>query len=182
MVLKSGHQLMALINDILDISKIESGQIEIHKKQIVVHKLLNEISQTFKPEIEKKSLEFRVLNKLPANFEASIDYVRTKQILNNFISNSIKFTEMGLIEVLGKLQGRKLYFHVRDTGIGIPEEFHHVVFKRFHQANQDLVRLYGGTGLGLAISKNLVQLMGGQIFMKSEYNKGSTFWILLPLK
>ncbi|WP_321286142.1 ATP-binding protein [uncultured Sunxiuqinia sp.] len=182
MVLKSGKQLLALINDVLDISKIESGQIVITKKLFVIEHILEEIMQTFKPEVENKSLTFHIYNELPDKFEASIDYVRTKQVLSNFISNAIKFTDIGSIEIRTKLKDQMLYFHVKDTGIGIPKEFHHKVFKRFHQANQDLVKLYGGTGLGLAISKNLAQLMGGEVFMESEPGIGSTFGMQLPIK
>lgn len=182
MVLDSGHQLLALINDILDISKIESGQIVINKQRVVIHQLVDEVAQTFYPRITKKSLKLIVSKKLPENYSASIDYLRTKQVLNNFISNAIKFTEKGVVEIITKEENHQLYFHVRDTGVGIREEFHNKIFKRFHQANQNVNKIYGGTGLGLAISKNLVELMDGQIHFESTPGKGSTFSIWLPVE
>lgn len=180
MVLKSGHQLLALINDILDISKIESGQIIINKQRVVVQNLVDEIAQTFHPRIAKKSLELIVKKELSDNYIAEIDYLRTKQVLNNLISNAIKFTDGGFIEIMAKEEDHQLYFHVRDSGLGIKKEFHNKIFKRFHQATQNAHKIYGGTGLGLAISKNLVELMGGQIRFESNPGEGSTFSILLP--
>ena len=182
LVLNSGHQLLTLINDILDISKIESGQIVISKQKVAIDQLLDEIKQTFQIAIDKKSLKLITKYQLRDNYIAIIDYIRTKQVLSNFISNAIKFTDKGFIEILAKEQDNQLYFHVRDSGIGIRDEFHNRIFKRFHQANQNLQKLYGGTGLGLAISKNLVELMGGKINFKSTPGKGSTFFILLPIK
>lgn len=181
-IIDSGNNLLAIIDDILDISKIEAGQVCITKAKLSVHKLISDIHKLLFLKAKNKGLELRLD---PSNPKKEIfiesDVNRLRQILVNFVSNSIKFTNKGFIEVGIKKVGGYVQFHVTDTGIGIPKEYHEQIFERFRQVNQTHNRKYGGNGLGLAISKRLVELLGGAIWIESEHGKGSTFYFLVPI-
>jgi PAS domain S-box-containing protein len=177
---QSGNNLTAIVSDIIDISRIETKQLNIRKDQFLVGKLITEISNEQSYLIKEKGLEIR-MNKPEQDITMVGDEGRVKQILVNFVGNAIKFSEKGFIEIGYSLRHDVLYFYVKDTGIGIPKEFHEKIFERFRQIETAHTRKYGGNGLGLAISKQLAELMGGKVSMESEPGKGSTFYFSIPL-
>jgi signal transduction histidine kinase len=130
-----------------------------------------------------KGIELRIAQPSPSEeiFLVS-DESRIKQVLINFVGNALKFTEKGSVEIGVKLTGNSVQFHVKDSGIGIPKEFHDRIFDRFRQVESAHTRRYGGNGLGLAITKNLAELLGGQIWLVSEPGEGSTFYFAMPDK
>lgn len=184
-ILDSGKTLLSLINDILDLSKIEAGQLEIHSQPTDMRTVLWEIENLFKPKANEKGIEmFSYLDpRLPKSFKT--DDIRLKQILLNLVGNAVKFTESGEIEIqviVEKIQTGlfDLMIAVRDTGIGIPDEEQERIFESFSQQYGQDNKKYGGTGLGLAISKRLATLMGGRISLESKPGKGSIFKLHLP--
>lgn len=185
-ICNSADHLLNLINDIIDISKIEVGQLKIAPESINLNALLNEIYTFYysaNPDLSKRGVSFRITTSL-SNVESSIvaDKVRLRQILNNLIGNALKFTREGSVEFGYELTTDKNYvkFFVKDTGIGIPKDKVELIFQRFRQADIDITKKFGGTGLGLAISKSLVDLMGGNIWVDSQPEIGSTFYFTLP--
>lgn len=181
-IISNGNNLLAIISDIMDISKLESGEVNIYKKHLNANIILSKVKSQFAIQVEDKQLEFIVLNDVSdVDVEFIADADRLMQVFNNLLSNALKFTARGSIEIGYQLQDRMLEFHVRDTGIGIPAEFHAKIFDRFRQVEDEKTRKYGGNGLGLAICKNLVELMGGKIRVESDLGKGSTFYFSLPL-
>ncbi len=191
---KSGKQLMNIINDILDISKIEVGQIQINENNTSVNAILNELLVLFNPEMaDKKDIKLEIHKEL-TDKEAVIltDGVRLRQILTNLVNNAIKFTKAGSVEfgyMLIPAYKKEnlsteafLQFYVKDTGIGIPYNKREIIFDRFRQSDESHTRKFGGTGLGLAISKGFVELLGGTIWHESVENKGSTFYFTIPYK
>lgn len=178
LISKNGISLLNLINDIIDISKIESNLLSIHKRPLNLAKFLNEIEQHYTELLatkKDKSLEFKIMNSVDPSFIIETDELRLKQILDNLIGNAIKFTNSGSIIVAVRQDDGQLIFRVTDTGIGIPEDKIHSIFERFIQAHQGKKDNFGGTGLGLAISKNLIELLDGSIRVESAIGKGSTF-------
>jgi PAS domain S-box-containing protein len=184
-----GNDLMRIIDDIIDVAKIESGQIKIEIKECKVNLLMSNLTVTLN-EVKRKTNKTKVvLNCLPGSndpeFSILTDSNRLRQIMTNLIENGLKFTDQGYVEFGYKFKniGSSPYieFFVRDSGIGISREMHDVIFERFRQVDDTATRRYGGTGLGLTISKNLAQLLGGQITMESERGKGTSFYILFPL-
>lgn len=182
MINVSGNGLLAIISDIMDLSKIEAGQVELKKGVLSVQKLIDDIQKQYSFKAIEKGIELRLD---PSNPKEEIfiesDESKLRQILINFVGNAIKFTENGFIEIGIRLVGDFVQFYVKDSGIGIPEEFHDKIFERFRQVESSSTRKYGGNGLGLAISKSLVELLGGEIGMESEQGKGSIFYFTLPL-
>jgi signal transduction histidine kinase len=175
-IINSGNNLLAIINDIMDISKLESGELQIYNRQLNVHKFISTVKEQFVVQARAKGLELELI--LPENSEETIihaDANRLMQIFNNLASNAIKFTSNGRIEIGYQPKGTKIEFYIRDTGIGIAPEYHHKIFERFRQIETSATRKFGGNGLGLAISKNLVELMGGEIWVESEIGKGAKF-------
>jgi PAS domain S-box-containing protein len=180
MVQDSGHHLLALINDVLDISKIEAGQIEIRSELFDLPESIRKAIRTVKPLADKKGL------RLAAHIASDVgpitsDQRRVEQILLNLLSNAIKFTETGEIRIECRLDGDSVEIRVIDSGIGIKPEDLGRLFQPFHQLESGLTRKYEGTGLGLAISSRLVERLGGTISVESRWGKGSTFWFTLPL-
>ena len=182
---KNTNGLLHLINDILDISKIETNQLKIIRNKCNLTELFENLKdnyQILKEQHDNKNLDFKI--SLPENtsiLEITTDTIRLRQIFSNLLENSIKFTYKGEIEVGYLVKDKNLEFFVRDTGIGIPEDKQQIIFDRFRQAELDVnTRQYGGTGLGLAISKSLVELLGGQIWMQSRINEGTTFYFTIP--
>jgi PAS domain S-box-containing protein len=177
--------LLEIINDILDISKIESGQLPVNIEECNLIELFDELSDFFKEyqnRLGKQHINFslKVQNQLP-EIIISTDKIKLKQIFINLISNAFKFTDTGKIEGGCKFEeNHKLVFYVSDTGIGIPSDKQATVFERFTQLHQSSRKNMGGTGLGLPIVKGLVGLLGGEIFLESESNKGSTFTFSFP--
>ena len=183
LISSSGSNLLSIINDVLDISKIEAGQVELSMTQFSAQKLINSIKNEYSYKASLKNIKFLVDPTTPEQeiFVIS-DTNRIKQVLINFVGNALKFTEKGAIEIGVKLTGNNIQFHVKDSGIGIPKEFHDKIFDRFRQVESANTRKYGGNGLGLAITKNLGELLGGQIWLVSEPGEGSTFYFALPDK
>lgn len=178
----SGEQLMNIINDIIDISKIEAGQEKVIEKPVNINTLLSEIHSMFKTQTGKKGIElvFEKHDENEENLTIITDHTKLKQIIINLVSNAIKFTNKGYVKFGFEIKGDILLFQVADTGIGISPEHHKTIFERFRQAELSLAKKLGGTGLGLSISKALVELLGGTIWLESETDKGSTFFFTLP--
>ena len=181
-IVKSATSLLAIVNDILDLSKIEAGGIELEKAPFPLRKAITDAIELFTPvAIEKGiTLEAELGRTLPRFVDG--DEGRLTQVLRNLIGNSIKFTDRGSVKLLVKKIEKEIYFGITDTGIGIPQNQQAMIFDKFTQANNTSSRKYGGTGLGLAISKQLVELMDGHIGVISEVGKGSTFWMKIPLR
>lgn len=175
----SSKQLLSIINDILDISRIETGQVEIVKNTINITSLLSELKLLFEPKAKEKglSLIFPVDNN---PLFVLTDSAKLQQIFSNLIGNAIKFTEQGYVKVFYIIEDNYLKFNIEDTGIGIAPKYFKIIFERFRQVEYHSARKYGGSGLGLAISKSLVNLLGGEIGVISEENKGSKFWFTIP--
>ncbi|HEX7411076.1 MAG TPA: ATP-binding protein, partial [Bacteroidales bacterium] len=183
----SGDNLLRLIDDIIDIAKIESHQVEVEETTISIHKFMNDILLTYKDLLsvdEKSEITIELnLAELQSLADIITDPQRLQQILNNLLSNAIKFTSEGRITFGCKLQSNnRLQFFVSDTGIGIPKEKLGFIFERFRQLDNGYTRTYSGTGLGLAISKGLIEVLGGEIWVESEINAGSTFFFTIPYK
>ncbi len=184
---RSAQSLLGIINDILDFSKIEAGKLSIEQTEFDLEQLLDSVSNLITLKAQQKGLEivFSIEKDVPMNLLG--DPLRIGQIITNLCSNAVKFTENGEIVITTKLASKtddtyKLQFSVKDTGIGLTEEQKNKLFKAFSQADASTTRKYGGTGLGLTISKNLVEMMGGEIWVESEYGKGSTFSFTVILK
>jgi CheY-like chemotaxis protein len=176
----SGNHLLTLVNDVLDYNKMESGKIIFEQTQFNLGDFLDEIMRSYSFRSKAKNLNFDIkkANDLPK--EVIGDPIRLNQILSNLLSNALKFTIHGSIQVIVKELNRtanqsKIEFLVTDTGIGIPKDKHTFIFDSFTQASSDTTRHFGGTGLGLAICKKLIELQGGTITIESEPDKGSTF-------
>lgn len=180
----SGENLLVIINDILDLSKIESGMIHFEKNEFSLRSLISSVSSMFSEKVRQKKL--RLTNNIEGDVPDHLlgDPVRLTQILTNLLSNAVKFTQSGEIQLLVNTIAKKgdkvrLQFIVADTGIGISSDKQHAIFERFHQAEAETTRRYGGTGLGLSIVRELVERQGGHIKLQSEPGKGSKFIIEL---
>jgi len=181
MVQNSAKHLLELINDVLDISKIEAEQMNIFIEQFDLHALIEKVVRSVTPLAERKNLPLR-MEISPQVGQISSDRRRVEQILINLLNNAIKFTEQGEVLLKSEVRGSSIETHIIDTGIGINDEDLKLLFKPFQQVNTGLSRQYEGTGLGLAICKRLVEKLGGEIRVKSELGKGSTFTFSLPLE
>lgn len=178
-IMTAGQHLLSLINDILDLSKIEAGQIDLTIEDVDPLPILNGVRQTAIG-LVKRDVQLRVEypDVLP---RVRGDELRIRQILLNLLSNAAKFTEQGFITLDAQVQGDKLVFSVADTGSGIPMDARPVLFNRFTQASREVLKRYGGTGLGLSISRSLTLMQGGEIWFESEVGQGSTFYFSIPL-
>lgn len=178
---KSGKNLLHLINDILDISKIEAGRMDIIVSEYDIEEFLTSIEMTIRPMVREADLEFSIERDGPVDFH-STDENKLKQILLNLLSNAIKFTPKGKVtlKVMRTKFDDVLEFCVEDTGIGIEAGHFDTIFDPFRQLDGTATRKYGGTGLGLALTKKLVELLGGRIWVESEPGKGSRFSFVLP--
>ena len=181
----SAKHLSQLIDDIIDISRIEAGQMKIAPASLQLNELMNEMYQLFKLKIisqNKNEIEFKLdESQIIDNCVAMIDVVRLRQILINLLGNAVKFTDSGHIRFGYHLATPDmLEFVVEDTGIGLPENQQETIFERFQQCENNNTRKYGGSGLGLTISKNLAQLMGGDMWVKSIEGTGSKFYFTIP--
>ncbi len=181
MVQNSARHLLALINDVLDISKIEAGQIEIIRSPFDIHEAIETVMRSVLPMAQKKGLELTV-SFGPAVGAVVSDRRRVGQILLNLLSNAVKFTERGQVELQAWLDAGQLYVSVRDTGIGIKAEDLRHLFRPFQQLDGGLARRHEGTGLGLSICANLARLLGGEVTVESAWGVGSTFTLRLPLQ
>jgi len=181
-IFDAGNDLLALINDILDLSKIEAGKVEVQPESVLVGHFVETMSHSFEPLARERHLAFTVNVAPGAPDKLETDPQRLGQILKNLLSNALKFTERGAVslQVFGTPDGQ-IAFAVQDSGIGIPPEQQEVIFEAFRQADGSTHRKYGGTGLGLSISRDLARLLGGDVTVQSEAGKGSVFTLKLPL-
>ena len=190
----AGTDLLNLISDILDLSKIESGTVSVEAEEVFFGALLDTVARPFRHEAENRKLAFDVTNDPRMGRSLVTDSKRLQQVLKNLLSNAFKFTEQGTVRLsvssassgwtldhpILSGAGSVIAFEVSDTGIGIPPEKQRIIFEAFQQADAGTSRKYGGTGLGLAISRELANLLGGEIQLKSQPGKGSTFTLYLP--
>ncbi|MGE4405025.1 response regulator [Pseudomonas sp.] len=180
-IYSAGNDLLTLINDILDISRVEAGKLEVHPELTILSRLVDGLKNLFLPLAREQSLAFEVVlgDDLPSTLFS--DRQRLEQILKNLLANAFKFTEKGTVTLrVERHAGGQLAFAVSDTGIGVPVEQQAAIFEAFRQADGTTNRRYGGTGLGLSISRELAQLLGGQISVQSAPGAGSTFTLLVP--
>lgn len=181
----ASENLLALINDILDLSKIEAQEIKVESIPTNIVRLINEVVDILKVKAEPKGLQMNFIFDSDRLKPCYLDPTRLRQIVFNLVGNAVKFTEKGSIDIVVSSYGddqNELLFEVRDSGIGIPRESQGMLFRSFVQADGSISRKFGGTGLGLAISKNLVELMGGKIWLQSEPGVGTSFFFTLPYK
>ena len=193
----AGTDLLNLISDILDLSKIESGTVSVDVEEIFFANLLDMVARPFRHEAEGRKLSFDVQLDPRLDRSMTTDSKRLQQVLKNLLSNAFKFTEQGGVKLQRLPRQRAagaptirssndapavVAFEVSDTGIGIPPEKQRIIFEAFQQADASTSRKYGGTGLGLAISRELSNLLGGEIQLRSTPGLGSTFTLYLPLK
>jgi signal transduction histidine kinase len=178
----AGKHLLALINDILDLSKIEAGKMDLFLEDFQVADVIKEVTSTVQPLVQKNTNTLEVVGDAAGGMHA--DVTRVRQCLFNLLSNASKFTQKGKItlNVVRDKQGDRewVHFAVTDTGIGMTKEQMEKLFQAFSQADASTTRKYGGTGLGLVISKRFCQMMGGDITVTSEPEKGSTFTMHVP--
>jgi PAS domain S-box-containing protein len=187
MISNSGNHLLAVINDVVDISKIQANQLQILNTEFCLMEFMDELYNNFSLQIKTNENYYVALRKaIPAEYENYLiiaDKLRLRQVFLNLLSNALKFTTKGYIEFGFEIvRVHEIRFFVADTGVGISQENQEVIFERFRQADDSLSRNYGGAGLGLAISRGLVELMGGKIWVESEPNKGSVFYFSLPVE
>ncbi len=180
----SGRNLLRLINDILDISKIEAGKIDIEMMDCTLDEIIHSIESMMRPEAEEKGLDFQVIKAGDLPIQIRTDPTRLNQCMINLVSNAIKFTERGHVYVRVSVEKRHntpwIRFDVEDTGIGISPEKQEAVFHPFVQADGTTTRKYGGTGLGLTITRRLAELLGGGLSLTSEVGRGSVFSLVIP--
>ncbi|MFD5650380.1 HAMP domain-containing protein [Streptomyces sp. NPDC127039] len=189
----AGSDLLQLINDILDLSKVEAGKMDVSPERVTLGRLIEYVEATFRPMTSQKGLEFTVATAPGAPADLLTDDSRLRQVLRNLLSNAVKFTERGGVELAvepapddevpgGVVRGGPVVaFRVRDTGIGIPEQNLESIFGAFQQADGTTSRKYGGTGLGLSITREIAQLLGGAVTVDSTPDRGSTFTLYLPV-
>jgi signal transduction histidine kinase/DNA-binding response OmpR family regulator/CHASE3 domain sensor protein len=180
----SGQGLLALIDEILDLSKIEAGKMDLLYSDVPVQDILDDMKNLFSPIAKEKGIEFRTTAREGIQRIIETDRMRVEQIIRNLVANALKFTSKGYVELsvyMASGAGNTIAFSVKDTGIGIPADKQKVIFEAFRQADGSTRRKYGGTGLGLSISRELAKLLGGEIQLHSEPGQGSEFTILVPV-
>lgn len=178
-ILKCSDQLLGVVNDVLDLSMIETGNIKLEKENIILNDLIDEIYASYS-ESMKENVQLLVHKSELDYNEIVTDTVKLKQVLDNLLSNAKKFTTSGKIEFGFERQNHKLLFFVKDTGAGIHSEQQDKIFNRFERAEIETTKLIGGAGLGLAICKGILTKMGGEIWVESELGKGSDFYFTIP--
>ncbi len=181
----SGSSLLTLIDEILDLAKIESGKMTLEYQDVAIDDIVKDLKNLFNPVFQEKRLQFNV--QIDKELEDSIetDRLRVDQVLRNLLSNALKFTTEGSIDLhISKHQKKKdfIIFSVKDTGIGIAEDKQKIIFEAFQQADGSTRRKFGGTGLGLSISREIARLLGGELTLESKVNEGSEFSLVIPVK
>ena len=179
-IYSAGNDLLTLINDILDLSKVEAGHLEVQPGEVSIERIVRTVERTFEPLAREKKLSLAVTRDASSPRVFQSDAQRVEQILKNLVSNAVKFTDSGSVTVRVSGDDQSVRFSVKDTGIGIAREQHEMVFEAFRQADGTSARKHGGTGLGLSISRELSALLGGSIELESAVGKGSTFSLVLP--
>jgi signal transduction histidine kinase len=176
----STDRLLTVVNEILDISMIETGMVTIYESRINLNEFLQEIHSSFQPFV-KEDINLTLKKGLSDNSSMiTTDEIKLRQILNNLIENALKFTEKGFVEFGYTIREKQIEFFVRDSGIGIPVSLHAKIFEPFHKFEYSKKKLFDGVGLGLSISKGIVSVMKGKIRVESEENKGSSFYFTIP--
>jgi signal transduction histidine kinase len=173
--------LLVLIDEIIDLSKIEAQQLTLKIQEFCIDSLMEELHAIFSQGHKNSAVELKI-NQISPDKELFVfsDRVRVKQIFINLLSNALKFTESGFIEMGYSLsESNEIVLYVQDSGIGISKEFHTAIFHRFRKLNENSRKIFRGTGLGLAITQKLVELLGGKIWIESEFGNGSTFYFTL---
>ena len=181
----SGTSLLELIDEILDLAKIESGKMTLENEMVQIEKVVQDVKNLFLPLISEKGLKFNVNISEKTTLQLETDRMRLDQVLRNLISNAIKFTSQGKIDFNISTHPEKknfIIFSVKDSGIGIPKDKQAVIFEAFQQADGSTIRKFGGTGLGLSISREIAKLLGGELVLESEPNVGSEFSLIIPIK
>lgn len=194
-IYNSGNDLLKLINEILDLSKIESGKVVLHPEKVSIEAIMSSVKDKFKHVAEEKNIDLLIKKSETLSEEIITDPQKLQQVLLNLVSNAVKFTEKGAVAVnFSMLEDKSeveredlksvdvLSISIKDTGIGIPFDKRHTIFEAFQQADGSTSRRFGGTGLGLSISKELTKLLGGEIHLESELEIGTTFILYLPIK
>jgi signal transduction histidine kinase/CheY-like chemotaxis protein len=180
---KSGQRMLSTVNDIVEISKIEAGIINVHSEKIDINETVKELILFFEPEARDKGIRLQLQQLLPNERRYLFtDKNKLDSIFTNFIKNAIKYTQKGTIKIGCRETGSAIEFYVEDTGIGIPKHRLNAIFERFIQADIEDTRVFEGSGLGLAISKSYAKMLGGEIRVESEEGVGSTFYFSLPVK
>ncbi len=177
----AGNDLLVLINDILDLAKIEAGRVDVAREHVSIARLFSDLEHAFRPIANQRQLEFHLIRAPGAPERFISDARRVEQVLKNLLSNAFKFTERGEVRLEVSAAGKELCFAVSDSGIGIAHGQREVIFEAFRQADGTTSRKYGGTGLGLSISRELSRLLGGRIELDSQPDRGSRFSLFLPL-
>ncbi len=178
---QSGKRLLEIVNNVLDISKIQTGQVKIQKHNIIINTVLEDVLIFFSPIANNRNIKLTFQNATDTTTCLYTDEAKLNQIFTNLINNALKFTKSGNIDFGYETKAQYIQFYVRDTGIGIPEELHERIFIRFIQAEMSQTRNFEGAGLGLAICKGLIELLGGRIWVESEVCKGTTFYFTIPI-
>ncbi|REC74338.1 histidine kinase [Chryseobacterium elymi] len=181
----SGSSLLTLIDEILDLAKIESGKMSLEYQDVAIDDVVKDLKNLFNPVVQEKKLRFDIQIERDVEKNIETDRLRVDQVLRNLLSNALKFTSEGSIDLnIGKDPKNKnfIVFTVKDTGIGIPEEKQAIIFEAFQQADGSTRRRFGGTGLGLSISREIARLLGGELTLKSKVNEGSEFSLIIPVK
>jgi CheY-like chemotaxis protein len=181
MAYRSGEGLLAILNNILDVSKVEAGRLELHRVNFNLHELMLQLIELMNVGCQEKGLALQLRIDPDVPMHVLGDDVRLRQVLGNLIGNAVKFTSKGSIIVALSVESAGIGFSVQDTGIGIAPDQHDGIFEAFMQADGSITRRFGGTGLGLSISSQLVRLMGGTILLHSEPGRGSAFSFTLDL-
>ncbi|WP_305857713.1 response regulator [Balneatrix alpica] len=178
---KSGSELLSLINDILDLSKVEAGKMHLNLDQVLIAEVLDNLRSQFQPLAESKQIALHIKLEPGLPQFMRTDHQRLAQVLKNLLSNAVKFTSQGSVTLALTQQNEMLHFNVQDTGVGIPTDKQALIWEAFHQGDGSTSRKYGGTGLGLSISRQLAKLLGGGLSMQSVPEQGSTFTLSLPV-
>ena len=181
-VLSSGRRLMTLINDILDLSKIEAGKMDIKEEDTLVEEILEEVTNPINPLVLNKKIEFKIVRNTNTKIIIHTDRGKIVQVLINLLGNAVKYTDEGSVSLQISTVNDMLKFDIKDTGIGIPYDEQKYIFEEFRQVDGSTTKKYGGTGLGLAICKKIADLLDGEISVASKVGEGSTFSFAVPLK
>lgn len=178
----SNESLLRLVNDILDVSMIESDQLKIEFKDCELKKIMRELEDTYKMKLRSGGIQtIQIVNSSPVeNYVVKVDCERLRQVLINLIDNAVKYTEKGRVEFGYEIEKKDLLFYVKDTGIGIKSSHMEFLFDRFYKVEDDKRKLYRGTGIGLYLTKKIVDLLNGNIWVVSDFGKGSQFYVSIP--
>ena len=177
----SSNQLLHIVEDILTVSSLETKQEKVNIQKVCINNIIVDLASVFTIQAQNKNISLFPKQQFNSTqSEIYTDQTKLTQILSNLINNALKYTHVGTVEFGYELKGSEIEFYVKDTGIGIKAELHEKIFERFCQADKSIHINYGGSGLGLSISKEFAKLLGGKIWVQSEPDNGSTFYITIP--